>query len=170
MRLLFAQLAATWPAAGYEASRAHATKLDHDDRSLRAELTRGAVLSHRDWITADRARLLLRQRWSELFAAFDIVVCPVMPTTAFPHVLNALPGALRIDIDGASHEGSDQFAWPGVATLPGLPATSIPLEISEDGLPIGVQCIGPMFEDRTPLHFAELVERERGGFVPPKLA
>jgi amidase len=38
-------------------------------------------------------------------------------------------------------------------------------------LPIGVQIIGPYLEDRTTLRFAELIEREFGGFVaPPVLA
>jgi amidase len=34
-------------------------------------------------------------------------------------------------------------------------------------LPIGVQLIGPMFEDRTPIRFAALLEREFRGFEPP---
>ena len=58
--------------------------------------------------------------------------------------------------------------WPGVATMPGLPATTIPVGRSPDGLPIGIQIIGPWLEDRTTLKLAELIEREFGGFVPPK--
>jgi amidase len=57
--------------------------------------------------------------------------------------------------------------WPAAATLPGLPATAIPIDGSEAGLPIGVQVIGPYLEDRTTIAFAELIEREFGGFVPP---
>jgi amidase len=34
---------------------------------------------------------------------------------------------------------------------------------------IGAQVIGPMFADRTTLRFAELVERDFGGFTPPPL-
>jgi amidase len=56
-----------------------------------------------------------------------------------------------------------------VATAPGLPATALPIGTSETGLPIGAQVIGPMFFDRTPLRFAELVERDFGGFTPPPL-
>jgi Asp-tRNA(Asn)/Glu-tRNA(Gln) amidotransferase A subunit family amidase len=43
----------------------------------------------------------------------------------------------------------DQLAWPGIATLPGLPATAIPIGLSPQGLPIGVQIVGPWLEDRT---------------------
>ena len=62
-----------------------------------------------------------------------------------------------------------QLAWPGIATLPGLPATAIPIGLSPEGLPIGVQIVGPWLEDRTPLKLAELIEREFGGFVPPPM-
>ena len=59
------------------------------------------------------------------------------------------------------------LAWSGVANLPDLPATVVPIQRSETGLPIGDQIIGPHLEDRTTIAFAGLVEREFGGFVPP---
>jgi amidase len=40
--------------------------------------------------------------------------------------------------------------------------------MSADDLPIGVHIIGPYLEDRTTLMLAELIERELGGFQPPK--
>ena len=61
----------------------------------------------------------------------------------------------------------DQTMWPSMATLTGLPATAMPIGLSDQGLPIGMQIIGPHLEDRTTLAFAELVEREFGGFVAP---
>ena len=74
----------------------------------------------------------------------------------------------RIDIDGQAYPYVDQLIWPGIATLPGLPATAIPVAMSPDGLPIGLQIIGPWLEDRTPLKLAELIEQAFGGFVAPK--
>ncbi|HET6927118.1 MAG TPA: amidase family protein, partial [Hyphomicrobiaceae bacterium] len=61
----------------------------------------------------------------------------------------------------------DQLVWPELATTSGLPATVAPIDRAETGLPIGVQIIGPYLEDRTTLAFAELIEREFGGFTPP---
>ncbi|MET3176616.1 UNVERIFIED_ORG: Asp-tRNA(Asn)/Glu-tRNA(Gln) amidotransferase A subunit family amidase [Arthrobacter sp. UYCu721] len=52
--------------------------------------------------------------------------------------------------------------------MPGLPATVIPAGLSPEGPPVGEQLIGPMFEHRTPLPLAELLERTLGGFEPPK--
>ena len=60
------------------------------------------------------------------------------------------------------------LVWADPATTCGLPATVVPIAIA-DGLPIGVQIIGPEYEDRTPLAFARLVEREFGG-LPPRPA
>lgn len=169
MRLLMSLLSASFPAEAYEALRAAATKLDAADLSLRAERTRGAVMSHRDWLMADSARAQLRQRWRELFAEFDVVLCPVMPTPAFPQDQSPDPWRRTITIDGRNFNYGDQLVWSGLATTPGLPSTVLPIGRSEDGLPIGVQVLGPMYEDRTPLRFAELIERKFGGFAPPPL-
>ncbi|BCJ28293.1 hypothetical protein Asera_24010 [Actinocatenispora sera] len=43
---------------------------------------------------------------------------------------------------------------------PRLPTTAASADRSTDGLPVGVQPVGPMFADRTPLRLAELLERE----------
>lgn len=47
------------------------------------------------------------------------------------------------------------------------PGSAVPAGLPLEGLPVGVQLIGPMFEDRTPLRLAELLEREIGGFLAP---
>lgn len=52
-----------------------------------------------------------------------------------------------------------QIAWPAVATFPHLPATSAPIAVSSEGLPIGAQLIGPFLEDLTTIHLAGLLER-----------
>jgi amidase len=168
-RLLMSLLAAFWPAELYEQQRARAASLDAADHSLAAETLRGAVLNHRDWVVADVARARLRQRWRELFAAFDVVVCPIMPTAAFPHDHSTYQETRSLMVDGVRQPYGNQSVWAGVATCPGLPATAFPLGL-DHGLPIGAQVIGPMYEDRTPLRFAELVEREFGGFARPPLA
>jgi amidase len=137
--------------------------------SLAAERLRGIALSHRDWLLADGGRARLRAQWRELFKTYDAVICPVMPTPAYPHDHSADQDARRIDIDGKDYVYPDQLAWPGIATLPGLPATAIPIGLSPDGLPVGVQIVGPWLEDRTPLELAALIEREFGGFKPPPM-
>ncbi len=167
MRMLMSFLAAFFPAGEIARVQAAAAQLPSDDVSLAAERLRGMILSHRDWVSDDGARAGLRAQWRELFRSFDAVICPIMPTPAYPHDHSPEQEMRRIDIDGKDYPYPDQLAWPGVATLPGLPATAIPIGLSPQGLPVGVQIVGPWLEDRTPLKLAELVEREFGGFVPP---
>ena len=165
--LLWSRLAAFWPADVYARMQDAAKALAPGDNSPNAWQTRGAVLSHREWLATDNARFGLRARWRELFREFDVVLAPPMPTPAYPHDHSPDQRQRRIDIDGKPYPYLDQIFWPGVATVAGLPATAAPIGRSETGLPIGVQIIGPFLEDRTTLRFAELIEREFGGFVPP---
>ena len=149
--------------------RARVADFASTDLSLPAERARGAVMSHRDWLFADAARVQLRQRWRELFAEFDVVLCPVLPTPAFPQDQSPDPWSRVVTIDGGNYNYGDQLVWSGIATTPGLPSTVLPIGRSEEGLPIGVQILGPMYEDRTPLRLAELIEQKFGGFTPPPL-
>ncbi len=126
----------------------------------------GIVESHRDWILANRATGRPRQQVRKLFKSFDVVLCPPMPTPAFAH--DHSPGRQRhLDIDGKQVPYGHQIAWASMATVLGLPATVAPIGHSKEGLPIGVQIVGPYLEDRTTVAFAGLIEREFGGFVPP---
>jgi amidase len=158
---------AGFSAEAYEQLRTLAAGLSADDRSLDAARLRATVSSHRDWLEANNRRELHRHGWRQLFAEFDAVVCPITPTPAFPHDHNADVFERRIDIDGVEYPYFDQLVWAGTATMPGLPATAIPTGLSPEGLPVGVQLIGPMFEDRTPLRLAELLEQKIGGFQAP---
>src|SRR3954451_18496379 len=169
MRMLMSFLGASFTPEAYAGAQAAAATLPPDDSSLGAERLRGIVSSHRNWLMDDGARARLRAQWRELFKNYDAVICPIMPTPAYPHDHSPEQEKRRIRIDGKDHVYPDQLAWPGIATLTGLPATAVPLGLSKDGLPVGVQIIGPFLEDRTPLKLAELIEREFGGFVPPKM-
>ena len=139
---------------------------DERDKSLRADRIRGLTMTHPDWIRASRIRGGLRARWQALFQEVDIVLCPPMPTAAFPHD-HSPQWTRKIDVDGKEIPYDDQIAWPAIATLSGLPATTMPIGRTESGLPIGMQVIGGFLDDRTTLAFAGLVEREFGGFTPP---
>ncbi len=164
--LLNSTLGADIPIEVYERLREAAATIPKEANSLQAVGVRGWALSHRDWVWADRVRTFLAERWRALFREFDVVLCPIMPTPAFAHD-HGEPRTRKIDIDGALHPYGDQTTWPGIATLTGQPATAIPIGLSSEGLPIGAQIIGPYLEDRTTLRFAELAEREFGGFTRP---
>ncbi|MFC9438644.1 amidase [Nocardia sp. NPDC057030] len=165
--LMLSNAAATLPVEVYEQVRTQAAALGADDQGLDATRLRAIALSHRGWVDANNRRELHRHGWRQLFAEFDAVVCPITPTPAFPHTHDGDLDNRHIDIDGVEYPYFDQLVWAGVATMPGLPATAIPTGLSAEGLPVGVQLIGPMFEDRTPLRLAELLEQKIGGFQLP---
>lgn len=95
-------------------------------------------------------RELHRHGWRRFFAEFDAVVCPITPTPAFPHDHDhgLDPRERRIDVDGAEYPYFDQLVWAGLPTMPGLPATAAPAGRSPEGLPVGVQLIGPSAASR----------------------
>jgi amidase len=167
MQLLISGSVARFPIDSLEQLRTRAAALSADDQSLDAVRLRAMVFSHRDWIEANYRREIHRHGWRRLFAEFDAVVCPITPTPAFPHDHHPDPLERRIDIDGVDYPYFDQLVWAGLATMPGLPATAVPAGRSPEGLPVGVQLIGPMSEDRTPLRLAELLEQTTGGFQAP---
>ncbi|MEM5315987.1 amidase [Paraburkholderia sp. JHI869] len=145
--------------------------LTPDDDSHEAATLRAPSISHRDWLVANERRFVLRAQWEALFEAFDVVVTPVAPTPAFRHDHSEPKDQREFPVafaDGVRNlRFSDLFYWAGLPVLPGLPATSFPLGLDHDGLPVGAQALGPWLEDRTPIAFARLLEEAYGGFQAP---
>ena len=144
-----------------------------DAQSYAAWMARAVTLDHRgfDHLLEQRAHLM--QAWQRVYTEVDLVLCPVMPTPAYPHDhshddLGALAQQhRRVMVNGQARPYLDGLQWPGLATLAQLPATALPLRQRVAGLPVGVQAMGPYLEDRTPLQFAQLVEQALGGFQAP---
>ncbi|KAF1023645.1 MAG: hypothetical protein GAK30_00308 [Paracidovorax wautersii] len=95
-------------------------------------------------------------------------------TTAFAHDASEPKDARRFPVRYADGTRDlrflDLFLWAGLPVLPGLPATSFPLGLDDEGLPLGAQAVGPYLEDHTAIAFADLFGQAEGapGFqVPP---
>jgi amidase len=166
VQMLSAIFAADYPDDIYAGLKSRAAALPTEADSVAAARLRASIMSFREWVRTDRIRIGITNRWQHLFREWDVVLCPVTPTPAFAHDHSEMP-ARRMSVDGTEIPYGDQIMWNGNATLAGLPSTAMPIALSSDGLPIGMQIIGPSMEDRTTIAFAELVEREYGGFVPP---
>lgn len=165
-QLLMAFFGANLPEDVYARQQSVAAGLPPDDIGLAAVGLRGSVMSYRDWVKIDRFRIGIVDQWRRLFRDWDVVLCPAMPTTAFAHD-HREKNLRRLSIDGTEVPYGDQAMWNSIATLAGLPVTTMPIGRSDVGLPIGMQIIGPCLEDRTTIAFAELVEHAFGGFVAP---
>lgn len=127
----------------------------------RATPERQPALNANQWLGLLDTRQRLRNQWAALFREFDAVLAPVFGTPAFTQYEDGPWQVRKLAVDGVETPYGDQLGWPGLATVAGLPASVAPAGSSKDGLPIGVQIIGPWQEDRTTLALAGLVGRLR---------
>ena len=106
---------------------------------------------------AERARNLLKKAFDEVFAKYDLILCPTAPGVA--------PLRGEIDKDPLSTYISDLCTLP--ASLCGLPAVSLPFALAEGdavdsaskALPAGIQFIGPRFGEQEILGAARFLEK-----------
>jgi len=128
--------------------------------SLRESVERGARWSAVDWVNALGQRTAMYRRVNALFRRFDVLLSPTLsrPALAVDH------DAFRPITIGGEEAGSIRGAWYPYLwpfNLSGHPALSLPCGVAADGLPIGLQIVGPWYGDRPVLALAGHLERER---------
>ena len=144
------------------------SQLPQEDDSDFARFTRASTQRHREWLSANEARARYRVRWAEFFKNYDVLLCPITTTAAIPHDHSEPMFARTIQVNGQSRPYLDIIAWAGVIGMAYLPATMAPVGCTSNGLPVGLQIVGPYLEDRTPLDFARRLADVVGGFeIPP---
>lgn len=166
--LLLSAMAARLPEDEFKRLREKAAALSPDDDSAGAMTLRAQTLHLRDWLGFAEARAQIRWAWQRFFENYDVMITPVMPTTAFPHD-HRPEGQRTLAVDGKTIPYYNQTFWAGLASGAYLPATVIPTGQAPDGLPVGVQIIGPSYGDRRTIQLAQRLERMGFAFVPPKL-
>ena len=139
-----------------------------DDKSMQVTQARGFTLTHAEWLRLNVRLGRYSAAWQEVFEKVDVVFCPVTPSTAMAHDHNPDFHARRIKVNGTERAYFDNFFWAGVATLCGLPSTVVPLGKHANGLPFGMQIIGPAFEDKTPLAVAKMLEQLGYHWIEPE--
>lgn len=103
--------------------------------------------------------------WEEFFENFDLLVCPAGFGPAFDR--SAI--GKHIHAEGKEMIYID-YCWPFLACFNGSghPGITIPLGLNSDGLPIGVQVVGPYWSEPDLVQFAKLVSTFTEGFVKPE--
>jgi amidase len=144
-----------------------ASNLLDTDKSYQAQWLRGVTLSQRNWSKLNYQRMKLRQKWADLFREFDIFLCPAAPVTAFPHDHSPFfDRTLTLNKEIRAYADT-LLTWAGLTCVAYLPATSAPIGLAKNGLPVGVQIVSAYLEDKTSTHFSRLLEESIGGFVAP---
>src|SRR6185295_4919388 len=127
----------------------------------------GIRSSFADWQRQNFRRIGFRAQWQTYFREVDVFLSPVTFSTAFAHDHNEPQEQRRIATTSGPRRYLEMMNWIAPATLTGCPSTVAPIGRTDSGLPVGVQIMGPYWEDGTPITFAELLGRELGGFTPP---
>ncbi len=163
LRIFFSQASGDVPR---EVAQEIANDLRSSGDEFRAAAGDGWDASPGDYLGWFGEREIIRERLRAFFRDWDVLLAPCTILNAFPHTDWGDEDRF-LDVNGNSVSTIYMFFNPGLCNLTGHPGAAFPAGWTCDGLPIGLQAIGPCLEDRTILRFIELVEREFGGFVPP---
>ena len=140
----------------------------------------GRSMTALDLLNAKQGWHSVRYQVDKQLQNYDVMLCPTVPTPAVPH--GQLPpkpvdefmmnlsnpfkfGKLLLKsgiVEKLSHPVQSKMAFTMLANITGMPAMSMPLGLSRDGLPIGVQMIARLNDEKT--LFAIAGEMERAGY------
>ncbi|MFN4132385.1 MAG: amidase family protein, partial [Caldimicrobium sp.] len=112
------------------------------------------------YLKASKVRTLIREDFEKAFKEVDLILTPTTPTPPFK-LGEKITDPLQMYL-------SDIFTIP--ANLAGLPAISLPIGLSKDGLPLAVQIMGKAFKDELTLALSYQIEKELSlKLIPPLL-
>lgn len=125
------------------------------------ELSKGFVATIRygqrfsavDYKRLEQPRSLVYERMEKVFADYDLLITP---TLAVPPFLHDQPPK---EIDGKPINPYNDWMLTSIFNLTGHPAASIPAGFTPEGLPVGMQIVGPRFGDEKVLQFARMFEQ-----------
>ena len=147
-----------------EASAVYETQLENRARfgaDVRILLDQGLLIPATDYINAQRLRRKIRGDFAKLWSEVDVMITPTTPNTA-PRI-----GEMTVRLGGRDEDV--RLATTRLVrgfNLLGYPALSIPCGLSSSGLPIGLQIVGPPFEEGVVLQVGAALE-DGGVAIPP---
>ncbi len=126
------------------------------DTTLVARVERGHRISAPEYLAAEADRRDVWATFERLYRDFDVVITPTLLQPPLP----VDPNTGVTDAPDSWVERWFQHMYP--FNMTGQPAVSIPAGLTADGLPIGLQVVGPRLADRVTLGFAAAAEQRTG--------
>lgn len=117
-----------------------------------------------EYVNILKRRDTLRAAMERFFKTYDFLILPITPGPAI--IKN--PDHAPMAVDGVKMEYWDHFHYTMCFNATGHPALTIPLGLNEEGLPVAVQVVGPMFSEKRLIQFARLIQPLHEGFVALK--
>ncbi|MQA60181.1 MAG: amidase [Actinophytocola sp.] len=121
------------------------------DRGLRTAWEQGVTYSAMDWLAADQERRNLGIIMGEFHTRYDLLITPMMPIRPFEADHDVPPGS-----DYRKWWEWTRFSYP--FNLTQQPAISVPIGFTSDGLPAGLQIVGPRHSDDLVLAVARYLQ------------
>lgn len=143
--------------AGAEATVEHHENLTHPEQAkllqddVRILFETGELVTAVQYTRAQKARRLLLSRFLDAFKEVDAVAAPTIPITAPPFIKE------QTKLNLETWNACTPFTCP--ANITGLPSLSVPVGLSKDGLPIGMQLFGRPFDEGTLIRLAHAYEQ-----------
>ena len=138
-------------------------RLDELDRNLAGNVRNGLALTVSDTAAAQDTREAVWRRFRDLFARYDFVLTPAAPVEPFPVKQN-----FPTEIGTRKLESYVDWIAPAfLITLVSLVAGSVPAGLSRNGLPVGLQIVGPRLSEPRVLALAKHVESANPIGRPP---
>ncbi|HKE66842.1 MAG TPA: amidase [Micromonosporaceae bacterium] len=142
-----------WFAGAASVLRAYpADALERIDPGLRRIVERGRDLTGADYLDASALRVDLGVRMGRFHQTYDLLLTPTLPITAFPNGSDVPPGWHSADWTSWT-----PYTYPFNMTQ--QPAASVPCGFTPDGLPVGLQIVGPRHSDALVLRAARAYEQ-----------
>lgn len=136
-----------------------------DRESFWAQAT---AIRHRGWLAMHEERERYRARWANFFCEYDVLLCPPMSVPAIHHDHSEPINARTLVVNETRVPYFEALIpWAGLIGMVLLPSTCAPVGRTADGLPVGIQIVGPYLEDRSTIDFAARMAEVIGGYERP---
>ena len=131
-------------------------RLDELGTNLASNIRKGLDQKPTEIAEAETIRSILWFKLVEIFEKYDAVLTPTLPIPPFPVDQN-----YPEKINGKKMESYfDWFAPTLIFSLFGLPALSVPSGLTDEGLPAGLQIVGPRFSEALLMELADIVSKK----------
>jgi Asp-tRNA(Asn)/Glu-tRNA(Gln) amidotransferase A subunit family amidase len=131
--------------------------------NLKGNVKAGLKVTPTDFGASEQKRQELFQRFAKFFEQFDLLITPQSPVKQFPVEMNfpTLINGKKLD------NYTEWIAGSFLITLMSLPGGSVPAGMTSDGLPVGIQIVGPRFEEPLILSAMKIVQQTHQIGWPP---
>jgi amidase len=142
---------------------ANLDRLEEFGVNLKGNVKAGLKVTPLDFAASEQQRAQLFQRFAKFFEQYDLLITPQSPVKQFPVERNfpTLINGKKLD------NYTDWIAGSFLITLMSLPGGSVPAGQTGDGLPVGIQIVGPRFQEPLILSVMKIVQQAHPIGWPP---